>query len=69
MTHVHEMVITISLVNFMSYRNKIKEIEKNIHMMRALRIYSLFFFFVFLLFLELLLQHMEVPRLGMESEL
>ena len=28
-----------------------------------------FFFFVFLPFLGLLLQHMEVPRLGVESEL
>ena len=28
-----------------------------------------FFFFVFLPFLKPLLQHMEVPRLGVESEL
>ena len=30
--------------------------------------WSFFFFFVFLPFLGLLLQHMEVPRLGVESE-
>ena len=31
--------------------------------------YYKFFFFVFLLFLGLLPQHMEIPRLGVESEL
>ena len=35
----------------------------------AKSVFLFFFFFVFLLFLGPLLQHMEVPRLGVESEL
>ena len=33
------------------------------------QIFFLFFFFVFLPFLGLLMRHMEVPRLGVQSEL
>ena len=33
------------------------------------RIFSFFFFFFFFCFLELYPQHMEVPRLGVQSEL
>ena len=35
----------------------------------ALPLFLSFFFFFFFVFLGLYLQHMEVPRLGVESEL